>query len=98
MSNMDLCVRQFLAAAEQDGQEPVAIAYALFKLIKQVSKGMLLSAIREANQGGMCRVKHLVHILNLPHKTRDNPVYPQDQRLLDITYEGRDLSEYDNLK
>lgn len=98
MSNMDICMRQFLAAAEQDGQEPVAVAYELFKLIKQVSKGMLLSAVREANQGGICRVKHLVHILNLPHKTQDNPVYPQDQRLLDITYEGRDLSEYDNLK
>lgn len=98
MSNMDLCVRQFLSAAEQDGQEAVEVAYELFKLIKQVSKGMLLSAIREANQGGICRVKHLVHILNLPHKTQDNPVYPQDQRLLDITYEGRDLSEYDKLK
>jgi len=98
MSSMDLSVRQFLAAAEQDGQEPVAVAYELFKLIKQVSKGMLLSAVREANQGGICRVKHLVHILNLPHKTQDNPVYPQDQRLLDITYEGRDLSEYDKLK
>lgn len=98
MSSMDLSVRQFLAVAEQDGQDPVAVAYDLFKLIKQVSKGMLLSAVREANQGGICRVKHLVHILNLPHKTRDNPVFPQDQRLLDITYEGRDLSEYDNLK
>jgi len=98
MSSMDLCVRQFLAAAEQDGQEPVGVAYDLFKLIKQVARGMLLSAVREANQGGICRVKHLVLILNLPHKTQDNPVYPQDQRLLDITYEGRDLSEYDNLK
>ena len=98
MGSMDLSVRQFLAAAEQDGQEPVAVAYELFKLIKQVSKGMLLSAVREANQGGICRVKHLVHILNLPHKTQDNPVYPQNQRLLDITYEGRDLSEYDKLK
>ena len=98
MRDMDLCVRQFLAAAEQDGQEPVAVAYDLFKLIKQVSKGMLLSALREANQGGMCRIKHLIHLLNLPHKTQDNPVYPQNQRLLDITYEGRDLSEYDKLK
>lgn len=98
MSSVDPSVRQFLAAAEQDGQEPVAVAYELFKLIKQVSKGMLLSAVREANQGGICRVKHLVHILNVPHKTQDNPVYPQDQRLLDITYEGRDLSEYDKLK
>jgi len=98
MSGMDLSVRQFLAAAEQDGQEPMAVAYDLFKLLKQVSKGMLLSALREANAGGICRIKHLVHLLNLPHKTQDNPVYPQDQRLLDITYEGRDLSEYDKLK
>lgn len=98
MGSMDLSVRQFISAAEQDGQESLAVAYELFKLIKQVSKGMLLSAVREANQGGICRIKHLVHILNLPHKTQDNPVYPQNQRLLDITYEGRDLSEYDNLK
>lgn len=98
MSGMDLCVRQFISAAEQDGQEPVAVAYDLFKLLRQISKGMLLSALREANQGGICRIKHLVHLLNLPHKTQDNPVYPQDQRLLDITYEGRDLSEYDKLK
>ena len=98
MSSMDLSVRQFITAAEEDGQEPVSVAYDLFKLLRQVSKGTLLSAMREANQGGICRIKHLVHILNVPHKAQDNPVYPQDQRLLDITYEGRDLSEYDNLK
>jgi hypothetical protein len=98
MSSMDPSVRQFISAAEEDGQEPVGIAYDLFKLMRQVSKGMLLSAIRDANAGGICRIKHLIHILNLPHKTKDNPVYPQNQRLLDITYEGRDLSEYDKLK
>ena len=65
MSNMDLSVRQFLSAAKQDGQDQVAVAHELFKLIRQALKGMLLSAIREANQGGICQVKHLVHILNL---------------------------------
>jgi hypothetical protein len=50
MSSMDLCVRQFLAAAEQDGQEAVTVAYELFKLIKQVARGMLLSAVREARR------------------------------------------------
>jgi hypothetical protein len=50
---MDLSVRQFISAAEQDGQEPVAIAYDLFTLLRQVSKGMLLSALREANAGGI---------------------------------------------
>lgn len=98
MCGMDPCVRQFIAAAEQDGQEPVSVAYDLFTLIKQVSKGMLLSSVREANQSGICRIKHLVHLLNLPHKAKDNPVYPQDGRLLNISYQERDLSEYDKLK
>jgi transposase len=98
MSGMDPCIRQFLVSAEQDGQEPVTIAYELFKLVKQVSKGMLLSAVREANQSGICKISYIVHILNVPHKSEDNPVYPQDQRLLNITYEGRDLAEYDKLK
>lgn len=98
ISGMDLSVRQFIAAAEQDGQEPAAVAYDLFKLLRQVSKGMLLSAIREANAGGICRIKHLVHLLNLPHKAKGNPVYPQDERLLDISYQERDLAEYDKLK
>lgn len=98
MSGMDLSVRQFISAAEQDGQEPVGVAYDLFKLLRQVSKGMLLSALREANQGGICRIKHLVHLINLPHKEKDNPVYPQDGRLLNISYEERDLAEYDKLK
>jgi transposase len=98
MSGMDICVRQFIAASEQDGQESMTVAYDLFKLLKQASKGMLLSAIREANAGGICRIKHLVHLLNLPHKAKDNPVYPQDGRLLDISYQERDLSEYDKLK
>jgi len=98
MRDMDFCVRQFIAAAEQDGQEPMSVAYDLFTLLRQVSKGTLLSALREANQGSICRIKHLVHLLNLPHKTKDNPVYPQDERLLNISYQERDLSEYDNLK
>jgi transposase len=98
MSGMDLSVRQFISAAEQDGQEPVSVAYDLFKLLRRVSKGMLLSALREANAGGICRIKHLIHLLNLPQKAQDNPVYPQDGRLLDISYQERDLAEYDKLK
>ena len=60
MSGMDPAVRKFILAAEEDGQEPVTVAYELFVLLRQVSKGMLLSAVREANAGGICRIKHLV--------------------------------------
>jgi hypothetical protein len=93
---MDISVRRFLGAAQQDGQEGMAVAYELFKLLKQVSKEMLLSAIREANGSGLCKVKYLRQLLQVPPRKEDNPVYPQDQSLLDITYEGRDLSDYDH--
>jgi len=97
MRDMDICVRQFISAAGQDGQDALLVAYDLFKLLKQTSKSILLSALREANAAGICRTKHLVSILNIPHKIEDNPVYPQNQRLLTITYEGRNLKDYDTL-
>ena len=93
---MDISTRQFLAAAEQDGQDTTAIAYELFRLLRKVSKEMFLSALREANKNGLCRVKYLAQLLSVPHPTKDNPVYPQNHTLLDITYEGRDLSDYDH--
>jgi transposase len=96
MRGMDISVRQFLAHAEQDGQDTTSTAYELFRLLRQVSKEMLLSAIREATSTGICRVKYLAQLLKVRHKIDDNPVYPQNHRLLDITYEGRDLSEYDH--
>jgi len=96
MNGLDISVRQFLGAAEQDGHDTTTIAYELFRLLRQVSKETLLSALREANKNGICRVKYLAELLKVPHKTKDNPVYPQNHRLLDITYEGRDLSDYDH--
>lgn len=96
MSTMDISIRQFLAAAEQDGQDTTVIAYELFRLLRQVSKDMFLSALREANKNGICRVKYLSQLLTVPYKAKDNPVYPQNHRLLEITYEGRDLSDYDH--
>ena len=96
MSGMDISVRQFLAQAEQDGQDTMVVAYELFRLLRQVSKEMLLSAIREATSTGICKVKYLAQLLRVPHKIADNPVYPQNHRLLDITYEGRALSDYDH--
>jgi len=96
MSGMDSSVRHFLACAAGDGQDTVAVAYELFRLLRQVSREMLMSALREANQCGICKVKYLVQLLKVPHPSQGNPVYPQDHRLLDITYEGRDLSEYDH--
>lgn len=97
ISGMDISIRHFIAGAEQDGHDPVAVAYDLFRLIKQVSRDMLLSAVREAVSSGLCRIKYIQQLLRMPQKTDDNPVYPQNHRLLDINYKRRDLTEYDDL-
>lgn len=97
MKNMDRSMEKFIDTAESEGQEPLDVAYELFKILRIVSKEMLLSAIRQANDLGISKVKYLKSLLKLPEDKKDNPVYPQDTKLLEITYEGRDLGYYDEL-
>jgi hypothetical protein len=73
------------------------VAYELFKILRVVSKEMLVSAIRQANDLGISKVKYLKGLLKLPEDKQDNPVYPQNRKLLEITYEGRELRYYDEL-
>jgi hypothetical protein len=61
------------------------------------AKETLLSAIRQANDLGIAKVKYIISLLHLPTDKQDNPVYPQDTKLLEITYEGRQLDSYDKL-
>jgi hypothetical protein len=96
MHGMDEAVALFLDRAADQGQDPLAVAHDLFRLIKTVSRNTLLSALREANGRGIYHVKYLLQLLHLPQASADRPVCPQDHRLLDITYEGRDLSDYDH--
>ena len=98
MHGMDQAVAQFLDCSEQQGQDPCAVAHDLFRLLRgSISRATLLSALREANGRGIYRVKYLLQLLNLPQAPGQRPVCPQDHRLLDITYEGRDLSDYDRI-
>lgn len=97
MKNMDKNMGQFIVAAEAEGQEPHAIAYRLFRILLTSSKERLLSAIRQANELGISKIKYLMSVMGLPEATKDNPVYPQDAKLLEITYEGRELGYYDGL-
>jgi hypothetical protein len=93
---MDEAVAQFLDRTADQGQDPLAVAHDLFRLLRgSVSRETLLSALREANSRGIYHVKYLLQLLRLPQASPDRPVCPQDHRLLDITYEGRDLSDYD---
>lgn len=97
MKNMDKSTEKFISAAESEGQNALDVAHELFKILKSISKETLLSAIRQANDLGITKVKYLISLLHLPDEKQDNPVYPQNTKLLEITYEGRQLSSYDKL-
>lgn len=97
MKNMDRGMEKFIVTAESEGMDPLDVAYELFKILRIVSKEMLLSAIRQANDLGISKVKYLKGLLQFPEDKQDNPVYPQDTKLLEITYEGRELRYYDEL-
>jgi hypothetical protein len=95
---MDPALHRFLHEAGQEGQNPQEIAYEFFKLLKHVSKAMLLSAVREANRIGTFKARYVQSLLQLPALQRlPNPLFPQESKLLEIGYERRNLKDYDEL-
>jgi transposase len=97
MDRMDPALHHFLQEADQDGQDLPDIAYAFFKLLKHVSKAMLLSAVREANRIGTFKIRYVQSLLQASPPQPPNPVFPQESRLLDIDYKRRNLKDYDEL-
>jgi transposase len=97
MDQMDPALHHFLQQAEQEGQNTLDMAYTFFKLLKHVSKAMLLSAVREANRTGTFKIRYVQSLLQVPQPQPPNPVFPQETKLLDIDYERRSLKDYDDL-
>jgi len=95
MKGMGAEVEQFLREAEREGEDPLEAAYQLFQLLRGTCKETLLSAIRQANSLHVHKVFYIQTLLQ-PQRT-PHPVSPQNQRLLEITYQGRELSDYDDL-
>ena len=96
MKNMDQSIAIFLHKTEQDGQDSLKVSYDLFKLLKGIAKGTLVSAVKSALDKDICRTTYLQGLLS-PSGYQDNPVHPQNPGLLHITYQGRALDEYDAL-
>ncbi len=97
MKNMGKEIVHFLTQAESEGDDPLAVAYGLFRLLRTSSKEMLRSAVREANDLHIHKLKYIESLL-IPRNTRDeSPVYPRNASLLDISYRKRELTEYDEL-
>jgi transposase len=89
-------VDHFLTMAESEGEEPFRAAYGLFRLLRCSSKEMLLSAIREANGLHVYKLRYVESLLG-PSRLDPSAVYPQNTSLLNISYEKRELTDYDEL-
>ena len=97
MKHMGEEIARFLARAEDEGDDPLAIAYGLFRLLKLSSKEMLLSAVREAIGLKVYKLKYVESLLAPRTDKEESLVYPRDASLLDISYRKRELTEYDEL-
>jgi len=97
MRKMDRSIEEFLRGAEAEGEDPIKLSYELFKILREGSKATLLSALREAVGLKIYRIHYIQSLLRLPQDQQDRPVYPQNQKLLEIHYKGRELKDYDEL-
>jgi transposase len=96
MSRMDEAIDLFLKQAALQGEDPMEAAYIMFRLLKTASRQTLVSVVRQANSLGTFKVAYLVNLL-APTKIVSHPVFPQDAKLLNIHYERRELTRYDDL-
>jgi transposase len=96
MKRMGREIDHFLVMAESKGEEPFRTAYGLFRLLRSSSKEMLLSAVREANGLHVHKLRYVESLLG-PSRFDPAAVYPQNASLLDISYEKRELTDYDEL-
>ena len=96
MKRMGKEIDDFLAVAESVGEDPLRVAHGLFRLLRTSSKEMLLSAVREAQMLHLYKLRYIEGILG-PRAPQEATVYPQNASLLDISYQKRELTDYDEL-
>ena len=94
MTDMDPAFRYFFDHQDND-DERMSAAYQLFTLLKTHSRSMLISAIRELNTLACFKIKALMSLLHLPEIEKPERLWPQNQQLLNLTYEERKLNDYD---
>lgn len=92
--NMDNAFNYFINNQDND-RERIDAAYQLFTLLKTHSKTMIISAVRELNALSCFKIKALRSLLHLPEPKESAPLWPQNQNLLNLTYEERNLNDYD---
>jgi hypothetical protein len=90
-------IKLFLENVQAEGEDAVQAAYVMFRHLRGISKETLLSAVREANSLKVFKIKYIHSLLERSGAKEPPTVRPQDERLLEITYEARKLDDYDDL-
>ena len=96
IKNMDQEMERFLEQNAQAGEDTYQSAYVFFKLLRDHSRGLLLSLVREAIKQRGCRMKWILSRLN-PSEPSEEPVSPQNASLLAIDYQPRPLEDYEGV-
>ncbi len=92
--SMDSTFKDFIVFQDDENQRE-QIAYQIFQLLKTHSKAMLVSATRELVSMNCFKIKALRSLLNLEEPKEGDPLWPQNIQLLNLTYEERNLKDYD---
>ncbi len=96
ISRMDETFNHFLIHQDDDVLR-LQVAYQLFTLLRTHSKAMLISGVRQLNGMRCFKLKALLSLLNLPQPRENDPLWPQNKDLLNLNYEERKLTDYDEL-
>jgi hypothetical protein len=94
IQQMDMAFKAFLEKCENSDEQMLA-AYQIYQLMRQYSRAVVLSAVRELNSMNNFKISALMSILRLPDAQEHPAVWPKDSRLLNLNYEERNLKDYD---
>ena len=86
VKNLDPVVEQFLGLNQEAGENVMATATHLFKLLKTHAKTTIVSAVKSALQRRSPRLKCITSILEPSSKSVAEDVAPQNRHILDVDH------------
>ncbi len=95
IGNLHPAINDFLLKNQTCGEDPYKTAHEIFKLLKKHSRGIIISIASECIKRKSPRLKTLLSYLNAGTSETIDTVCPQNEGLLNITYNPRGLEEYD---
>lgn len=95
IQNLDSSLSDFFYHNEKVGEDPLASAYHIFKLLKLHARQTILSAVRESLKENIPRINYILSRLQNEKEITIDDVSPQNKNLLLLDYNPRSLEEYD---